>query len=95
MNKKESLGKLIAESELSQEDKNFWNFFISTAPDILIENISELLAEFPEKLSWLTQIYQRKKEAFSIARENKEKSKELLTQIYKEEKEMLASFINE
>lgn len=95
MNKKESLEKLIAESELSQEDKNFWNFFISAAPDVLIENISELLAEFPEKLSWLTQIYQRKKEAFSIANTDKETSKELLAQIHKEEKEMLASLIKE
>lgn len=94
MNNKETLQKTISESNLTQEEKNFWDSIILSAPEELIEGINETLLEFPNELPWLTQIYRRKKEAFEIMKSDKEKARELLAQIYKEEKEKLKKLVS-
>lgn len=88
-NKEEKLRLKIKESNLSQEDKDFWDSVLSSFPADLTSGIYDTLTQFPAELSWLTQIYQRKQKAFGILKSNKLEGQKLLGEIYEEERKKL------
>jgi hypothetical protein len=92
-NKKEALKKIIGISSLSDEDKKFWEENLEIIPEELAQNIYDMLAEFPNELPWLTDIYKRKLKAFEIMKENKEEGQKLLSAIFAEEKEKLEKLL--
>ncbi len=59
----EEIKKLIQESGLSEEDRQIWLNALQSAPSEIISALSDYLLEFPDKLSWLTDILKRKMEA--------------------------------
>ena len=93
-NKKDGLKLKIAESDLSATDKQLWDFILTSSPTDLINGIYDTLIQFPAELLWLTRIYQRKKEAFTILKEDQSEGHRLLGEIYKEERNKLEQLAN-
>ncbi len=59
----DEIERIIKESSLSEAEKEVWlNAFKNAAPEILAP-IFGYLAEFPDKLPWITDILKRKTDA--------------------------------
>ena len=89
MDKKTELKIKIKESELSEKDQQLWDSILESSPADLIGGIYDMLIQFPAELLWLTRLYQRKKEAFFVLKENQAEGHRLLGEIYKEERDKL------
>lgn len=89
MDKKQELIKVINESNIEDSDKKEWEMLISAAPEEYASGLLELFAKFPDEIGWFTDIYKRKKQAFSMMNDDKEKANEVLNGIFKEEKAKL------
>jgi hypothetical protein len=86
MENKEKILDLVQKSPLSTEDKKEWEDLASSAPEGFLEAFAVLLETFPNELSWFTDILRRKKEAFTVLKEDKNKGEKILQEIYDEEK---------
>lgn len=94
MDDKEKLSLLIKNSSLEEKDKADWEKMISVSQDNFIESLLEILEEFPQELGWFNEIYKRKRQAFTILKENKAEGEALLKNIYQEEKEKLETLLS-
>jgi hypothetical protein len=94
MGNKEKLRELIEKSNLSEEDKASWDFLIENSSENFIESLSEILEQFPEELIWFNDIYNRKKAAFAILKENKSEGEMILKNICEEEKKKLETLLS-
>ncbi len=89
MDKKQELIKVINASGIEETDRKEWEMMISAAPDEYASGLLELFLKFPEEIGWFTDIYKRKKQAFSMMNDDKEKANEVLNGIFQEEKAKL------
>lgn len=89
MEKKQELIKLIQESNISDEDKKEWGMLIGASSEKYASGLLELFTKFPNEIGWFTDIYKRKKQAFSMMENDKEKAREVLNIIFQEEKAKL------
>jgi hypothetical protein len=89
MDKKQELIGAINASSIEESDKKEWEMLISAAPEEYASGLLELLTKFPDEIGWFTDIYKRKKQAFSLMADNKERAQEVLSGIFKEEKAKL------
>lgn len=80
---------IIKKSNLSETEKAEWQAIVENSPEVFTESLSVVLLNFPDQLEWFNKIYQRKKAAFSILKEDKDQGRALLDEIYKEEKDKL------
>ncbi len=94
MDSKENLKKIIKESQLSLEDKKEWERLVSEAPESFIEVVSDALENYPEEIEWFNSMYKRKKEAYHLSQKDPEKGKQMLGEIFEEEKEKLQQLSN-
>jgi hypothetical protein len=89
MDKKQELIKLINESNIEESDKKEWEMLVGAAPEEYASGLLDLFTKFPDEIGWFTEIYKRKKQAFSMMESDKEKANEVLSGIFKEEKAKL------
>ncbi|MFA5926137.1 MAG: hypothetical protein WC831_04335 [Parcubacteria group bacterium] len=89
MNQKQELIKLINASNIEESDKKEWEILIGAAPEEYAGGLLELFMKFPDEIGWFTDIYKRKKQAFSMMESDKKKASEVLRIIFQEEKERL------
>jgi hypothetical protein len=89
MDKKQELIKIINASSIEESDKKEWEMLVSAAPEEYASGLLELFTKFPDEIGWFTDIYKRKKQAFSMMEGNKGKANEVLSGIFKEEKAKL------
>jgi hypothetical protein len=89
VDKKQELIKIIRESDISEDDKREWEFLVSSSPDDFVGNLLDMYSKFPAEIGWFNDIYKRKKEAFAVMENQKEKADEMLSEIFEEEKKKL------
>lgn len=89
MDIKQELINAISASSIEESDKKEWEMLVSAAPEEYAAGLLELFTKFPDEIGWFTDIYKRKKQAFSMMADNKEKAQEVLSGIFKEEKAKL------
>ena len=89
VNKKQELIKRIQESDISEDDKKEWEFLVDSSPDDFVSNLLEMYSKFPAEIGWFNDIYKRKKTAFALMENEKEKSESMLSEIFEEEKRKL------
>ena len=89
MDKKQELIKIIQESDISEDDKKEWEFLVDSSPDDFVGNLLEMYSKFPSEIGWFNDIYKRKKEAFALMENEKEKADVMLSEIFEEEKKKL------
>lgn len=93
MNQKQNLIQLIQNSSLEEKDRQEWELMIGASPDDFIFSTYEFLTAFPGELEWLNGTYKRKKEAFGVLADNKEKGQAMLDAIYQEERYRLEKLL--
>jgi hypothetical protein len=86
---KQKLIDLIKNSDLQEADKNEWEVLINASPDEFAESFLEVFSQFPDEIGWFNETYKKKKEAFSVMKDDKAKGQEMLVKIYEEEKNKL------
>jgi len=89
VDKKQELIKIIQESDISEDDKKEWEFLVDSSPDDFVGNLLEMYSKFPSEIGWFNDIYKRKKEAFALMENEKEKADVMLSEIFEEEKKKL------
>jgi hypothetical protein len=89
VDKKQELIKIIQESDISEDDKREWEFLVNSSPDDFVGNLLEMYSRFPSEIGWFNDIYKRKKAAFAIMENEKEKAESMLSEIFEEEKKKL------
>jgi len=94
MDNKQKILNLVQNSPLSNEDKKEWEALVDSSPEISIESIATILESLPEELGWLTDVLKRKKEAFLVLKEDKEKGEKMLQVIYQEERKKIEGWSN-
>ena len=66
---------IIKKSDLSELEKEEWSAIIKNSPKVFTESLAVVLSNFPEQLNWFNGIYQRKKDAFVVLKEDKNKGR--------------------
>jgi hypothetical protein len=86
---KEKLTELIRKSNLEEADKKEWEILINASPEEFAESFLEVFSQFPDEIGWFNETYKKKKEAFTIMKDDKVKGQEMLAKVYEEEKNKL------
>jgi hypothetical protein len=89
VDKRQELIKIILESDISENDKKEWEFLVSSSPDDFVSNLLEMYSNFPAEIGWFNDIYKRKKAAFAVMENEKEKADAMLSEIFEEEKKKM------
>jgi hypothetical protein len=89
VDKKQELIKIIQGSDISEDDKKEWEFLVNSSPDDFVGNLLEMYSKFPAEIGWFNDIYKRKKTAFALMENEKEKADAMLAEIFEEEKRKL------
>lgn len=85
----EELQQVINQASISQKDKGLWlDALRNASPEIAISILS-YFEEFPDKISWATDLFKRKIDA------SKKKDAKTWNKILTEEEEELAQIANE
>lgn len=87
--KRSELFEIIKNSQLAEADKKEWERLIKSSANGFVAEIFELFSEYPEEIGWFNDIYKRKKGAFKLGEGNREKTRTLFEEIFKEEIEKL------
>lgn len=83
------LKKIVRDSSLEENDKKEWEVLIDSMPEDAAEALFRMFTEFPDEIGWFNEIHKKKKEAFSLMRQDAVKGKAFFEEIAKEEKEKL------
>jgi len=87
--KKQEFAKFIENSDLEESDKKEWGFLVDSMPEDAAEALLGMFSEFPNEIGWFNEIYKKKKEVFSLMKQDKTKGEAFLREIVREEKEKL------
>jgi hypothetical protein len=86
---KQDLIDLINNSDMEENDKTEWESIILSLPERVANDMLEAVKDRPQDLNIFNEFYQRKKEAFSVLKADREKGREMLDKIYEEEAQEL------
>lgn len=86
MDKKEELKKIIQESGIPDDDKKEWEFLVNSSPDDFASNLLDTFSKFPTEIGWFNDIYKRKRDAFTLMESDEGKGRQMLEEIFQEEK---------
>ena len=91
---KQKILNIVQNSPLSAKDKKEWERIANSWPEELLKSAITVLEAFPGELSWFTDIFKRKKEAFTVLKNDKEKGKKILQEIFNEERKKIEEIKN-
>jgi hypothetical protein len=94
MSNKQKFTQLIESSALPESDKEEWRLIIDQSPETLVDTFYETLENYPQELPWFNEIYKRKRTALAMLNANQPEAKNLLAEIYSEEKNKLEKLLN-
>jgi hypothetical protein len=94
MKNKQKILNIIEKSQLSAEDKKEWETIANSWPEELLESTIVILETFPSELPWFTDIFKRKKEAFAVLKNDREKGEKMLKEIFEEERKKIEEMGN-
>jgi hypothetical protein len=86
VDKKEELKKIIQESGIPDDDKKEWEFLVNSSPDDFASNLLDTFSKFPTESGWFNDIYKRKRDAFTLMESDEGKGRQMLEEIFQEEK---------
>jgi hypothetical protein len=95
MKNKDAFASLIKNSSLSEDDKKAWHLIADLISEKALTQINNLFSEYPDQIMWFNAIFKKKKRAFEIRTEDKEKSQILFKNIFEEEKNKLNQLFKE
>jgi hypothetical protein len=88
---KQDLIDIVKNSDMNETSKTEWESIILSLPERVADDMLEAVKDRPQDLKLFNDFYQRKKEAFTILQDDREKGREMLDEIYKDEAQQLNS----